>query len=292
MTRTIDQNATPFAHNAPSAQGAQVQSFAPLVTPEQRSVPSSNRPSAHDAASKGRAPVVGREAWRQALIAKHYGMVQAIARKLVTRLPSSVEVDDLISSGTLGLVEAADRFELGRGVPFEAFARSRIRGAMVDSLRSDDWVPHGVRVRADMLRQGREALTLNLGHTPTVGEMASAMDVSVDDMHRLQTSAQPVPVVSMETPLGGDGNATIEAILASEEDVLERISNRELSADIQAALRCLPEREALAVRMYYFEEASLERIGEVLGVALSRAYQLRCRGVERLAFRLQRHAAT
>lgn len=292
MTHTIDQSATQFATNAPSAQGAQVRGFAPLVTPEQRSVPSSNRPNAHEAAPKGRAHVQGREAWRQALIARHYGMVQAIARKLVTRLPSSVEVDDLISAGTLGLVEAADRFELGRGVPFEAFARSRIRGAMVDSLRSDDWVPHGVRVRADMLRQGREALTLDLGHAPTVGDMANALEVSVETMHRMQANAQPVPVVSMETPLGADGGATIEATLSSEEDILERIANRELTADIAAALRCLPDREALAVRMYYFEDASLERIGETLGVALSRAYQLRCRGVERLAFRLQRHAAT
>ncbi len=291
MATLTNQNSTPSAMHAPSALGAQLQNQRQTVAPDRRSVPSSNRPVAHEAAPKARPAQSGREGWRQALIAKHYGMVQAIARRLVTRLPSSVEVDDLISAGTLGLVESADRFELGRGVPFEAFARSRIRGAMVDSLRSDDWVPHGVRVRADVLRQGRESLAMDLGHAPTVSDMASVLAVSVDTMHRMQANAHAVPVVSMETPLGADGNATIESTLANDEDILERIANRELSADVESALRCLPEREALAVRMYYFENASLERIGEVLGVALSRAYQLRCRGVERLAFRLQRYAS-
>lgn len=291
MATTLHQSFTPSTTSAPMAQGSQVQEQAPFVAPDARSVPSSNRPSAPSAVPQSRSGQTGREGWRQALIAKHYGMVQAIARKLVTRLPSSVEVDDLISAGSLGLVEAADRFELGRGVPFEAFARTRIRGAMVDSLRSDDWVPHGVRVRADVLRQGRESLAMDLGHAPTVSDMAEALAVTVETMHRIQANAHAVPLVSIETPLGADSSATIESTLANEEDVLERIAGRELSDDVQAALRCLPEREALAVKMYYFENASLERIGEVLGVALSRAYQLRCRGVERLAFRLQRYAS-
>ncbi len=238
-----------------------------------------NRPTS----SPSRAP------WRQALIVQNYGLVQAVARQVHGRLPRHVDIDDLISAGAIGLIDAADRFEVSREVPFGAFARTRIRGAIYDGLRADDWVPAGVRRRSEAIRQTRDHLSETLGHTPNREELASSMAMSPDRFARMEAGARVLTLMSTETPLGEDGDRTLGSTLASDDDVLGLLASTEQSDAMNAALARLPDREREAVILYYLEGQTLDEVGETLGITLSRAYQLRTRGVERIRYCMQRY---
>lgn len=260
--------------SSPDAQGAQTP---PPVGPAAQHMP--NRPLGRP----------GREAWRQALIAENVGLVHAVARKVHGRLPRHIELDDLVSAGMVGLIDAADRFEASREVPFRAFARTRIRGAVVDSLRADDWVPAGVRRRAEALRRTRESLTEKFGASPDRAQLASAMCMSEARLARMEAGARVLTLTSTESPLGEDGERTVGSTLAAEGDLVEGLASVQQSDAMTAALARLPDREREAVLLYYMEGQTLEEIGETLGVTLSRAYQLRTRGVERIRYCMQRH---
>ncbi len=246
------------------------------------------RPATQHAPNRPTARPV-REAWRQALIVENYGLVQAVARQVHGRLPRHVDIDDLISAGAIGLIDAAERFEASREVPFRAFARTRIRGAIYDGLRSDDWVPAGVRRRSEAIRQTRDHLSETLGHAPNREELASSMEMSPDRFARMEARARVLTLMSTETPLGEDGDRTLGSTLANDGDVLELLASTEQSDAMNAALARLPDREREAVILYYLEGQTLEEVGETLGVTLSRVYQLRTRGVERIRYCMQRH---
>ena len=226
---------------------------------------------------------------REKLILDNYDLVKAIARKIRSRLPRGVDVDDLIGYGIVGLIEAIDRYDDSRSVPFEAFARPRVQGAILDALRAIDWVPRSVRRKADLLQNTHEDLRENLGRAPNREEMANAVGVPVAKLERMERSSRIRTISSLDAPLANDGETTLGSMIASDDDFIESWQQFELTEEVVEAARRLPERERVAVTMYYLEECSLKQIGVKLGVSESRACQLRRQGVERLRFKVRHH---
>lgn len=220
---------------------------------------------------------------REEKILESYPLVRSIATRMVRRFPSHIEVDDLINIGTLGLIEALDRYDPSRGVPFRAYAEMRIRGAIVDALRQADWVPRSVRRRAFRLDDARITLKKRLGRDPTLPELAEALEISVDELRNMQKNAQIHQLDSLDKPLSQDGDATLADTVSSEDiDVDDRWILAETTESVHQAMLRLPEREQQVVMMYYLNGQQLAEIGQVLGVSESRVCQLRGQAVRRL----------
>jgi RNA polymerase sigma factor for flagellar operon FliA len=225
---------------------------------------------------------------RQQLILDYYPLVRTIACRMARRLPPSVEVDELINVGTLGLIDAVDRFDSSRGVPFKAYAEIRVQGAMFDSLRSDDWVPRSVRRKVTRIDNARHRLNLTLGRNPNREEMASELEMSTDQYDSLCQDARIKRLMSLDMPTTEDGNTPLVEIISNDEASAEDVlCNAELKTEVAHAVLCLPEKERAAVTLYYLQNVTLREIGEILGVTESRACQLRGQGVKRLKFRLR-----
>lgn len=226
---------------------------------------------------------------RNQLVLRHYPMARAIACRIHQRLPKAVELDDLISAGVTGLLEAIDRYDPSRAVPFETYAKHRIHGAVVDALRSSDWVPRSVRRKADLVHRTRKQLNEQLGRSPTRAEMAQNCRVTVKKYDAIVKDSQIRSLLSLDAPMG-DGNPTplVEQVAGTNEDPTDRWVAEELRTAMLQALERLPEREKTALALYYLHEMSLKEVGGVLGVTESRACQLCGQGIKRLRQRLRR----
>lgn len=227
---------------------------------------------------------------RQQLIIEHYPMARAIACKIYARLPKMVDVDDLISSAVTGLIEAIDRYDSERSVPFVVYARHRIHGAVMDSLRAQDWVPRSVRRKSESIKSKRKQLTEELGRDPTRSEMARAFDITDGKFDRMDRESVVKPMFSLDAPVAADNPTPLVEQISSTEDFLGAWEDCELRSLTIDALHNLPERERVAVMLYYLHELALKEVGTVLGVTESRACQLCAQGVRRLRYRLRRHA--
>ncbi len=224
---------------------------------------------------------------RDALILDHLSLVRIIAGRLARRLPSSVDVDELISVGTVGLIDAIDRFDPTRGVPFKGFADIRIRGSMVDYLRGIDPVSRAVRRKHDRLEHKRSELRNRLGRAPTRDEMAHGLELSVTDYDSMVDQARLFTVVSADTPTDEDGGTTIvDQVSSGGPSVVDTWVEAELTDEIITAIGHLPEKERLVVTKFYLESRTLKEIGAELGFTESRACQLAKQGTARMRQRL------
>lgn len=220
---------------------------------------------------------------RQRRIVEHYSLVRIIASRMVRRFPGHVEVDELVNTGMLGLIDAVDRFDPERGVPFKAYAEIRIRGSIVDALRGADWVPRAVRRTFARIDSTRTELRRRLGRDPTREEMARSLEVSVDAYDDLSDGAQIRSIVSLETPTSDEGDGRLADQLAGEfTSPVETWIDRERHEGVVDAIEELPEKERTVVTLYYQRGLSLKEIGATLGVTESRACQLRGQAVKRL----------
>ncbi|HXG45119.1 MAG TPA: FliA/WhiG family RNA polymerase sigma factor [Gemmatimonadales bacterium] len=209
---------------------------------------------------------------RDALVRQHLPLVRRLAYDLSRRLPSSVEVDELVSAGSLGLLQAIDRFEPSRGLAFSTFATPRIRGAMLDALRASSHAPRAVRVRRRQVAAAAERLTARLGRAPDPQEMAAALALDAETYGRwvrdiAALEAVPLDLAEAERFLTVAGGEAEEG---------------PMSEALEAALARLPERERQVLALYYFEDLPQREIARVLGVTESRVSQLHTRAVHRL----------
>jgi len=223
---------------------------------------------------------------RNDTVLKYFPLVRATAIKLHKRLPQQVELDDLISAGFMGLMEAVDRFDESRNVPLASYARQRIHGAIVDSLRSQDWVPRTVRDKVAYLDDARAGLHNRLGRTPTREEMSERLGISLEEYDALLRSAQVRTLVSMDAPAGQSGNKRLVEFLPSLVDTAETARQFEYRRMLSGAMGELTTREREAVSLYYFHDLSLRETGEILGVSESRVCQLCAQAVKRLRSRI------
>ena len=228
---------------------------------------------------------------RNDTVLKYFPLVRSTAMKIHRRLPPQVELDDLISVGIMGLIEAIDRFDAGRNVSLATYARQRIHGAIVDSLRAQDWVPRTVREKVASLDHARTHLHERLGRTPTRAEMAGRLSMSLSDYERLLKSAEVRTLVSADAPMGDEGGLRLVESLPSKEDTSQTVQRFEHRRMVANAMVDLTDREREAISLYYFHDLSLRETGRILGITESRVCQLCARGVKRLRSRLMPLAA-
>ncbi len=219
------------------------------------------------------------------LLLEHYRyIVKYSAERLHSKLPDKVELDDLISAGTFGLMDAIDAFDPDRGVKFETYCSPRIRGSILDELRSMDWVPRLVRARAHQLTRARQALEAHLGRPPTETETAKELQVDMETFNRLQNDANAVGITSLNTKFSeGDGEKDIREIDVIKDAKSENPLTEAQKRDLKNLLtKGLTRAERLIIVLYYYEEMTMKEIGVTLDLSESRVSQMHSSIVARL----------
>ena len=222
---------------------------------------------------------------RDRLLLHYAPLVKYVAGRVGTGLPAHVDIADLVQSGVFGLWEAIDRYEPERGLKFETYAMPRIRGAILDELRAQDWVPRSVRSRARDVERALERLECRLQRSASDVEVAAELGITVTDLRELYAQLQLTSVVALDEliAVGRGGTSIAETLPDDKTDepgaILDWVENRRLLAE---AISQLTDRDRVVVSLYYFENLTLAEIGRVLGVTESRACQLHTRAVLRL----------
>ena len=230
--------------------------------------------------------VDGDEKARERLVVAYSPLVKFIAGRMASGLPSHVEESDLISYGLLGLIGAIERFDTEREIKFETFAVARIKGAIIDELRSLDWVPRSVRARARQVERAHQKLEAKLQRAPTDEEMAAELEISVEDFHGVLLEIANSSVLALDDlwtfadPEGGSQVSVLDTIQdPGGIDPESEAQASEVKDRLADAIESLPERERLVIALYYYENLTLREIGEVLGVTESRVSQLHTKAV-------------
>lgn len=225
---------------------------------------------------------------RDDLMLEYLSLVKIIAKKMATRLPASIELDDLVSAGLIGLMQSLERFKPEKGFKFKTYAEFRIRGAMLDELRSQDWCPKGMRQKAKQFERICEKLQEKKGRKATEQELCQALHLSKPKLEQLVRDVNTLEQMNLATyiRIGGDEEKTqpIELVAADETEVnpFEEASRHNVREKIDQALRHLPEGERNVLSLYYFEELNLKEIGEKLHLSESRVCQLHSKGISHL----------
>ncbi|PYQ70744.1 MAG: RNA polymerase sigma factor FliA [Acidobacteria bacterium] len=209
--------------------------------------------------------------------------VQALARRMAASMPNSIDIGDLVQDGVLGLIDAAHRFDEDRGIKFETFAERRVRGAMIDALRRDAW-PRGVRRQRRELDAAREALRRELGHEPSLADLAARIG---SDEKRLSRTIVRINTIESTSPLATgehmDESSLPPALVPSEPDAPDAAYEKtETRERIRVAIQSLPWRERKVIGLYYYGEVTMKQIGAEIGVNESRVSQLHARAIRRL----------
>ncbi len=221
---------------------------------------------------------------RNRLVERYMPLVRSRAERVWARLPDGIELDDLISVGTFGLMDAIAAYDLSRGVRFEAFCLPRVQGAMLDELRSMDWVPRMVRSKATKLNEAFKSLELQLGRKPSDQEVAEKLGIPAEEVHQLYAETHSVNITSLDkTWSENDGTKDVREvdILADRrsEDPTERLAKGDM---IRAFTKGLTKTERLIVILYYYEEMTMREIGATLELSESRVSQMHSAIVERI----------
>lgn len=219
------------------------------------------------------------------IIERHGELVRRIAHHLAARLPASVEVDDLIQAGMLGLIEAARNFQADQGAAFETYASIRIRGAMIDEIRRGDWVPRSVHRRYRDVVAATRQVEQTTGRAATSQEVAKAMEVPLEDYHRMLEDAARGQLISLDQQMEDhDGEPRLAS--AAGATPAREFENGAFRNALGGAIGDLPEREQLVLSLYYEQEMNLREIGAVLSISESRVCQIHGQAMLRLRARL------
>ncbi len=209
--------------------------------------------------------------------------VEALARRVASTMPHSIDVGDLVQDGVIGLIDAANRFDEARGIKFETFAERRIRGAMIDALRKDAW-PRGVRRQRRELESAREQLRLELGHEPSLADLAQRLGSNEKQLGRTILRITTIESTSPLSCAEHVDEAGLPAVLVPSEPESPELSYErgETEARVRTAIASLPPREQKVIALYYYNEATMKQIGAEIGVNESRVSQLHARAIRRL----------
>ena len=227
------------------------------------------------------------------LVEAYAPLVKRIAYHLMAKLPASVQLDDVIQNGMVGLLDAIGRYEDGLGAQFETYAVQRIRGAMLDGLRENDWLPRSLRRDMRRIEDAIHTLEQRNGRQPTELELAESLGMSLAEYQRMLQDARGYQLVYFEDFTDGEGEDYFERHLGQHEsNPADLLEEADLRGVLVQAIEDLPEREKLMMALYYDEELNLREIGEVLGVSESRVCQLHSQAVARLRARVMGTSAT
>jgi len=236
--------------------------------------------------SRNAATVKITEKYSNDLVVMHGSLVKRIAYHLMSRLPPSVQADDLIQAGMIGLIEASRNFDPDQGASFETYAGIRIRGAMLDEIRRTDWTPRSVHRKARQVAEVVRKIENEKGRDARGAEVAEAMGISLDEYHKILQDSTGCRIFSFEDPgTFGEGNANSSGRQPNQP--LENLQNEDFKGELARAIKGLPERERLVMALYYDEELNLREIGDVLGVSESRICQIHGQALIRLRARME-----
>ncbi len=226
---------------------------------------------------------------RDRLILHYAPLVKFVAGRVGVGLPQSVDQADLVSYGVFGLIDAIEKFEPQRGFKFETYAIARIRGAIIDELRSYDWVPRSIRAKARSIERAYSKLENELRRSPTDKELAEELDLSEEELASTLSQISFVGIIALDEAITGergDGSTLGDTIADRAGDPLEAYEVEETKRILADAINRMPERERLVLTLYYYEGLTLAEIGDVLGVTESRVCQIHTKAILQLRSRL------
>jgi RNA polymerase sigma factor FliA len=238
-------------------------------------------------------PMLQHNAERDELILEHLPQIKYIAQRISTKLPSHVELNDLVSAGILGLLDAIEKFDPTRGVKFKTYAELRIKGAILDSLRNLDWAPRSLRKKSKDLERVYRDLEQRLGRPATDKEVCEEMEISLDEFYELVDQIKGLNIGSFQELSGQDDDKNSEPLVkyvpdAPHLDPFFVFHKSEIQSILSTAVDTLPKKERLVVSLYYFDELTMKEIGRVLGVNESRVSQLHTKAMLRLRTKLRK----
>ncbi len=237
------------------------------------------------------------EATRESLVLAYLNLVKFVAGRLAIGLPTFVEVEDLFGAGLLGLMQALDKFELERNIKFETYAIPRIKGAMLDELRSQDWFPRSIRKKAKILEQAYAEVESNLERVATDDEIAHHLKIKLKDYYNLVDEVCLTTLVSLDKEIA-NSNEGLYAVLSETfrshtgPDPSQILEEKELRYLIRETTDMFPDKERTVLNLYYYEELTLKEIGEVLNISESRVCQIHTKAVFRLKGRILQYTKT
>jgi RNA polymerase sigma factor for flagellar operon FliA len=240
--------------------------------------------------SSHRYVIGGVELTREEIVHKYLHLVKYVAGRISVNLPPNVELNDLINDGILGLIDAIEKYDDARGVKFETYAITRINGAILDALRSLDWVPRAVRQRARELERAYQELEAQLGRVPTEDELANKLGITVKELDTLMQRVRGTAVLSLEEFLPNEKGYEIplvDTLKDSDNDVTSAVEAREIRGALVTAVEELPPQERTVISLYYFDGLTLKEIKSALNVSESRVSQIHAQAVIHLRQKLR-----
>ena len=229
---------------------------------------------------------------RTYMIEKFSPLIKFIAKRIAARLPANIELDDLISSGAIGLMDAIDKYDPTRDNKFKTYAEFRIRGAILDELRAQDWIPRSVREKAKLIDRTYMKLEREMGRLPKDEEIAKAIGLTIDQYYSLLAQVKSVSLLSLDE-YNNFTSSDKKSLLGLLEDYKTsnpyvQLNINTVKSIITEGIKALPENERLVLSLYYYEDLNLKEIGDVLSVTESRVSQLHSQAVIRLRVKLKR----
>ena len=223
------------------------------------------------------------------MLKQYSPLVRRLAHQMIAKLPANIELDDLIQVGMIGLSDALSRFDAGQGVQFETFATQRIRGAMLDELRGNDWMSRGDRRHQRSIEAAVHKLEQRHGRAPTEAEIAAEMGLTLPQYQELLTKVRGTQLIHLEDMTGdaGDNDFLDRHVADADANPLMRLQDQRMREALVEAIKNLPEREQYVMSMYYEHDMNLKEIAAVLGVTESRVCQLHSQSIARLRTRLR-----
>jgi RNA polymerase sigma factor for flagellar operon FliA len=236
-------------------------------------------------------------AWQERMVLQYAPLIRYIAGRLALRLPSHISQEDLISSGIIGLIDAIQKFDLSKNINFKTYAEFRIKGAMLDELRSLDWIPRSVRKKSHLIENAYAQLQKSMGRPADAVEVAEFLGLGLEDFYQLLDETKSVSLVALEGcdpkaagNLAGDRDLT--EVLKDENlrDALQSVHLAELQDVVLQAIEGLPDKEKLLISLYYYEELTMKEIGQIMAYTESRISQLHTQAMYRLRHKLREYS--
>lgn len=225
------------------------------------------------------------------IIIEYAPLIKYIAQKIAARLPSNIELDDLISCGVIGLMDAIQKFDPNRDNKFKTYAEFRVRGAILDELRAQDWVPRSIREKAKLVERTYTKLESNLGRPATDEEMCKELDVTQDEFHDLLNKAKSISLLNIDdsNSFNRGDKKLIAGLMESsrQSNPFNAVSFKNSRDKIKDGIKGLPEKQRLVLSLYYYEDLNLKEIGQVLDVTESRVSQLHTQAIMKLRAKLK-----
>ncbi len=230
---------------------------------------------------------------KEAIVLEHAPLIRYIVNRIAVRLPSHIDLDDLHNTGVIGLMDAIDKYDPGKNCKFKTYAEFRIKGAILDQLRSLDWVPRSVRQKSRKLERAYGEVEQRLGRQANEDEVADSLGLQIEKFHELMNQVRGISLVNLEEIRGGgqDGDRT-----GSFADIIEDVNAEnpfstfklcETKGLIADTIATLPEKERLVISLYYYEDLNMKEIGNILGITESRVCQIHTKSVLRLRSKLK-----